>query len=143
MEAEIHIVVPGHPVPWMRPRFKGKQAFSAQRHREYHELIRIFAAEAMRGRKPFAGNVAMEVLAVFAIPKSFSRSKRQEALDGHLGVGVPDLDNLEKNWDALNGIVFDDDKQIQRNSSAKRYGEEPRLEFRISPYDGAKSRRAG
>ena len=48
------------------------------------------------------------------IPKSFSKKKYEQALKGEIRPIVkPDCDNIAKNInDALNGIVYPDDKQI-------------------------------
>ena len=44
----------------------------------------------------------------------------------------PDCDNLLKCVDALNQIVFVDDRQIVRAIVAKRYGERPCLKIEIA-----------
>ena len=44
----------------------------------------------------------------------------------------PDIDNVAKAvFDAMNGIVFQDDKQIVNQMVTKRYSDNPRVEARI------------
>jgi Holliday junction resolvase RusA-like endonuclease len=84
----------------------------------------------MEGRKLLAGPLTVEVLAFVPIPKSFSKAKRQAAVEGAVRpVTRPDVDNHIKNLDALNGIAWSDDSQIVTLRAAKYYSEHPRLEL--------------
>lgn len=89
------------------------------------------------GFKPFDVPLFMEVLFVFPPPKVWSKKKMQELKDGatFYKETKPDLtDNLMKQTcDAMNGIVYVDDARICKVSSAKIYGEVPRMEIWISP----------
>lgn len=63
----------------------------------------------------FAGKQLKAEINVYEnIPKSFSKKKYKQALAGEIRPIVkPDCDNIAKNInDALNGIVYPDDKQI-------------------------------
>lgn len=68
------------------------------------------------------------------IPKSFSKKKHDLALGGYIRPTVkPDCDNIAKNInDAMNGIVFPDDKQIVCLTVRKWYAEIEKVEIRIS-----------
>lgn len=59
------------------------------------------------------------------IPKSFSKKKYEQALSGEIRPTVkPDCDNIAKNInDALNGIVYPDDKQIVSLTVNKIYSD--------------------
>ena len=63
------------------------------------------------------------------MPKSFSRKKRGDALDGILKPTTrPDADNYAKAaLDGCNGILFRDDSQVADLIVRKRYSVEPRL----------------
>ena len=44
----------------------------------------------------------------------------------------PDIDNVEKIiLDALNGIAYDDDKQVVEEASSKLYSDVPRVEIEV------------
>lgn len=72
----------------------------------------------------------MKVDIIRAIPKSFSKKKRVEALDGLLRpVSKPDTDNYVKAIaDALNGVCYVDDSQVVSVVANKWYGLNPRIE---------------
>lgn len=60
--------------------------------------------------------------AVFPIPKSWPRAKKAEALAGKLPPGKPDIDNILKVvLDGLNGIAYEDDKQVVLTQCKKFY----------------------
>ena len=69
----------------------------------------------------------MEIVAVSAVPASWSQKKRAEALAGVIRPAVkPDFDNVAKLYcDALNGIVWQDDKQIVDGRCIQCYGQQP------------------
>lgn len=75
-------------------------------------VIKLFARQAgcVISDKP----IALDVIAVKAIPKSFSKSKRIDALAGKtFPITKPDFDNIGKLvGDALNWIAYEDDRQI-------------------------------
>lgn len=77
--------------------------------------------------------VLVAIECFYAIPKSFSKKKRELALKGILQPSTkPDVDNIVKSvLDGLNGIAYDDDKQVVGLWILKFYGEEPRLEVQI------------
>lgn len=66
-----------------------------------------------------------EIEVFIKIPKGFSKIKKQRAIAGEIRPLVkPDIDNCTKNiFDALNGIVYPDDKQIVELSIKKFYSE--------------------
>ncbi len=73
------------------------------------------------------------------IPKSFSKKKRELALNNEIFPTVkPDCDNIAKNInDALNGIAYPDDKQIVSLVVTKGYAENEAV--KVSIFDVAES----
>ena len=67
------------------------------------------------------------------MPKSFSKTKKQRAIAGEIRPLIkPDVDNCTKNiFDALNGIVYPDDKQIVELSVSKYYSDADYVKVRI------------
>jgi Holliday junction resolvase RusA-like endonuclease len=123
--------IPGVPVGKGRPRFStaGKfvRAFTPEKTVRYENLVKVAAFEAMQGRKPFKGPVSVRVEAHFPVPSSWSKKRQCLAYDGGILPTVkPDADNIMKTvCDAMNGIVFDDDKQAVRADVVKAYAEKP------------------
>lgn len=131
----IHFVVPGVPVSKGRPRFtiikpKGREPFvSTYTPPETRKAEADFAtcAKQTRPRQAFAGAVRLRLLFVFPVPESWPQRRRAEALAGRVPhTTKPDADNLLKLVkDALNGIFWQDDKQIVEVEMRKRYGPAP------------------
>lgn len=102
--------------------------------RSYEGMLRSAATVEMDGARLLDGPVLVKIVAVFAVPTSWSRRKRTEALDGITRPTVkPDWDNIAKLTDALNGIVWEDDKQVVSATVRKVYGERPGLRIEIIP----------
>jgi Holliday junction resolvase RusA-like endonuclease len=134
MTAPIVIELSGEPKGKGRPRFaRNGRVYTPAATRAYESTLRFAAQEEMNGRPPLDGALAVTVTATFPIPISWSARKRASALAGSLPhVKAPDCDNLLKCTDALNQIVWRDDKQIIKARVVKRYGERPSLRIEIT-----------
>ena len=119
----IEFTVPGKPVPMARPRVTMHGTYTPARCREYKALVSSIARQAMLRHKPIAGPVIIYIRFRFAIPKSWSKTKRQEWENGNVHhLSRPDIDNLYKAiTDALIGIVYNDDSQIVAAQIMKSY----------------------
>jgi Holliday junction resolvase RusA-like endonuclease len=134
------IDMPGPPRGKGRPRFARAtgRAFTDARTRSYEGDLRAYATEAMRGREIIAGPVLLKMVAIFPVPTSWSRKKRAAALAGSVRPTVkPDLDNILKLTDALNGVVWRDDAQVVTATQMKVYGERPALRLEVIPIGGS------
>jgi len=90
--------------------------------------VSAYAAEAMRNMPPIGGPVEVVVNAHMLVPKSWSLKKRLAAIAGQIKpVTKPDLDNIVKALDGMNGIVVVDDSQIVKLTATKQYAETPQL----------------
>jgi Holliday junction resolvase RusA-like endonuclease len=85
--------------------------------------------------EPLSGPVKLEVLAVFAIPKSWTKAKQEAARQGRVWhTSSPDADNILKLVsDALNGHAFVDDGLVVDTRATKRFGYPERTVVRITP----------
>lgn len=97
----------------------------------YEDLIKTFFCNNNCQR--LNGVLDLTVKAFYKIPQSFSRKKRNDALNGNLTPQTkPDVDNILKVvCDALNGLAYEDDKQIVHQEIFKFYSDYPRLEIEI------------
>lgn len=77
--------------------------------------------------------LAVDIIAFYEVPKSYSKKKKQEMLDGQLyPTKKPDIDNIAKCvLDALNKLAYRDDTQVVRLHTEKHYAEIPRVEVEI------------
>lgn len=117
-------VVRADPVP--KPRMtaadKWKKRPCVVRYREYGDIVR--KAYAQSGMLPLGARVyGLFVEAVFAMPKSWSKTKRTE-MDGKRHQVRPDADNVLK---AVADHLFDEDSIISDMSCTKRWGETGRV----------------
>ena len=136
MSAAIYFVVPGAPYGKGRPRASSRGGFvrlytPAATVAYEGEIARL--AEIARAEWPvMATPMSLRVIAHHPIPVSWSKKKQQAALAGDLIPGKPDLDNVAKAvLDALNGVIYVDDKQVVRLVAEKRYSFEPRVEVYV------------
>lgn len=106
--------------------------FTPEKTVSYENLVKTLAYDAM-GKTgdagPYAGPLQANLLIGVAIPATFSKKKRDQALAGEIyPTTKPDLDNCIKSvFDAMNGVVYADDKQIVTTVCKKRYREAPGL----------------
>lgn len=81
--------------------------------------------------------VILSVVLFYKLPQSLSRKRKDAMLEKKEPPLVkPDIDNVVKLvMDALNGVAYDDDKQVVRQYAEKRYTDgEPYLAVRVSQY---------
>lgn len=130
----IRIVIPGKPRGKASVRGRvakakdGRQFVAAHNTTETRNamaFVRMLAVEAMQGRPPLDGPIRLEAVLFYQPPARFSKKHRQCALDGYFFPTVkPDASNwLKLIEDALNGVVFIDDKDVCDVSIRKVYGE--------------------
>lgn len=122
--------VPGKPQGKARPRIVRQGGFSRSFTPEktvlYENWIRsCYQREAGEYRFPDDSPLELAITAVFPVPKSYSRRKREGCLSGFIRpTGKPDCDNIAKSVaDALNGVAYRDDSRVCRLVVVKRYGE--------------------
>ena len=130
---EITFVVNGDPIGKMRHRSmvlpNGMiHNYNSKKNTSYEKLV---AREYKRhcGDIYFVGDLGVGITAYFGVPKSWSKKKREQALNDEIRPQTkPDCDNISKIiLDSLNKVAFDDDKQVTNLMVHKRYSEEPRV----------------
>ncbi len=131
------IVLYGEPMGKGRPRSRvawTKQdrpfvaVYTPTETRKYETALAMAGKVAMGNRPPLEGPLTIEIDAIFAVPQSWSQKRRDAALAGVVRpTGRPDLDNVYKMVDALNGVVWRDDSQVVQATVRKVYGERPML----------------
>lgn len=152
--------IPGRPQAKERPRAgAGKSGGRARiytptktlkNEANVREYCRLAMEEEPYCGAPLLGPVKVEVLAVFDIPKSWSKAKRAAAEQTRVWhTSAPDADNVLKLvLDAVNpprdplgsdepphgkGYAFRDDGQVVDARCSKRFGQPERTVVRITP----------
>jgi Holliday junction resolvase RusA-like endonuclease len=127
----------GEPVGKGRPRFAKRGAFvstyTPQKTKTYEDEIRMMAKAAMGSSEPLETPVTVAIYIRVGLPASYSKQKRKDALEGTLKpTKKPDIDNIAKCFlDAMNDIVYFDDKQVVNLHITKVYAETPAVEVMV------------
>jgi Holliday junction resolvase RusA-like endonuclease len=125
-------VVYGDPVGKARPRMtRTGHVYTPSKTRLYEEHIR----DAWRAKNvptlPTGQPVRVSIDAFFSVPKSVSK-KRRATMENAPYLHKPDIDNVVKIIaDGLNGLAWEDDKQITEIRASKEYSAMPRVEVEI------------
>lgn len=130
-------VVYGKPQGKARPRVVNGHAFTPKKTKEYETAIKLAFLKRHRGEPRLQGAVCLKLFIGFQIPKAFSKEKHEHALAGWIKPTVkPDIDNIVKAYmDALNGLAWEDDKQVTALYCFKSYEREPRVKVVITEHD--------
>jgi Holliday junction resolvase RusA-like endonuclease len=133
--------IDGLPVGKGRPRavFTGPRAgmlYTPKATRSYEARVAEAGRAAMNGAPLFTTGVRLIVEAYLPVPQSWPKGKKQLALAGairpHSGKHY-DFDNYAKAAsDALNGVVYLDDRQVVDGRAAVFYSECPRLDITVT-----------
>lgn len=130
--------VPGEPRGKMRPIASASHGharlYQAKEQTEYENWIRLCYDQRYKGEEPFKKPIEATVLVYMGVPESLSGRKKSRMLSGEIApTKKPDLDNVIKCLDALNGIAFEDDKLITSIKARKAYSSSPRVTFILEP----------
>jgi Holliday junction resolvase RusA-like endonuclease len=112
----------------------GARVFTDQRTRSYEAQLRYAGQQVMAEAPPTDLPLCVRITAFLPIPASWSRKRRAQAELGKIRPAVkPDCNNLSKALDALNGVVWNDDRQIVDETVSKLYSYLPELRIEIEP----------
>lgn len=130
----ISFFAPGEPKPQgSKNQFGGE---SCKLLAPWRSLISVIARQAFGGIPPLKGSCKIDVAFHFARPKNhFGTGKRSAILKPDAPTwkaSKPDSDKLLRAvYDALKGIVVDDDCQFVSGSFTKGYGDQPGAQIRV------------
>ena len=127
------LIIPGNPMGKQRPRVTKWGTYTPEKTVEYENWVKT-CYMLSNNKDKLEGAIKAEIKVYMYIPKSTSKKKRQEMLEGKIRpTKKPDVDNICKIiLDSLNKLAFDDDKQIVDCWIEKWYGEDPRVELVLS-----------
>lgn len=120
----------GQPIAKQRPRVtRAGIAYTPSKTVNYETVVKYTYQSLYGHREPILGRIEATITAVFPVPKSYSKKKTAELLNGHHNYDKkPDCDNLAKIiLDALNGIAYKDDSQVTVLHIVKEYGIQPKV----------------
>ena len=137
MSFMVMYIVYGEPVGKGRPRFARRgnfvSTYTPQKTKSYEDEIRMMAKGAMGSSEPLDTPVTVAIYIRVGMPTSFSKQKRKDALENIVKpTKKPDLDNIAKCFlDAMNDIIYLDDKQVTNLHVTKVYAETPAVEVMV------------
>lgn len=129
----MHYVVPGTPVPLLRPRINiGGRLFDSQKAQKHEWKLHV---EIKHGSLPFYTTpVAIFCYFFFMIPKT--SALRAEIMKNTPHTYRPDVDNLVKYvLDCGHGILYRDDSIVHQVYGQKIWSDIARTEFIVIPID--------
>lgn len=137
MRNPITIEILGVPVPWARTGGNGKRRFTPKKMADWKNTAGLVATIVMAGRRPLTGPLLLTYTAVYEIPQSWPKWKKQAAAAGYIGMtSTPDLDNLIKcTGDAFNKIVYTDDALVTTGVVNKIYGPVTKVIAKVTSLD--------
>lgn len=132
----ISVTVEGKTKGKGRPRFSRAGGFvrvytDPKDRDEESRIASVILRNQTPGFSPVEGPVTLMARFVLPIPCKLTKAERLAKADGP-ATCKPDLDNLVKLlMDAMNGVVYVDDKQVTTVVASKRYGTKPRIEITV------------
>lgn len=125
----------GEPVGKARPRMNTRtgRAYTPTNTKLYEYSLRQWFLMNYPNFKPIESRVKVTIIAYFGIPKSTSKKKEAEMLQGNISpTKKPDADNIIKIvLDAMNKFAFKDDTQVTKLEIEKKYDVTPRIYIKI------------
>lgn len=131
----IKFEIPGEPKGKGRPKFSrhGKfvKTYTPETTVNYENWVKICFQEAKQ--KKLTGQLKAFISCRFTIPNSYSNKKKEQALKGDLRpTKKPDVDNVAKIiLDSLNGLAYEDDKNIVSCKVEKWFDKEAKVVVEI------------
>ncbi len=117
----------------------GKHSYQSKAVTDYQKAIKAMAlAQTSQDMRPLSGELFVSVEFVWGHPKSWGKKRIAELRERSVyKPSRPDIDNLCKGvFDALNGVIWNDDSQIVAIHAWKRYGYVDAIIMRVWPADG-------
>jgi len=128
--------IPGDVQAQQRPKFsrfgKGVSVRDPKESKDYKSFVRLVASQ-VAPETLITEEIRLSIDVYRKIPKSYSKKKHQQAVDGVLRPTTkPDIDNLAKGIkDGLSKVIWHDDSQVTELVARKWYSDNPRAEVTI------------
>lgn len=123
----------GKPQGKERPRLSRYGTYTPTKTKNYEELVRWSFKNKYKNVIPTEKPLKVKIIAEFEPSKSMSQKKRREVLQKQTWyTQKSDIDNITKIiLDALNKIIYIDDKQVVVLQAKKIYGNQNRVYVKI------------
>ena len=128
MKVKFHINT--RPTPKQRPRLgKGGKVYTPNSTKVFEEICRLSYGNRYYFDKEY---ISIKIVFKFKVPKSYSKKKYSEAIEGKIRPSTNDIDNLLKSvLDGLNGKAWKDDRYIYSIEAEKIFADKDCIEVVI------------
>ena len=128
MKVKFHINT--RPQSKERPRLgKGGRVYTPTNTKVFEEICRLSYGNRYYFDKEY---ISIKIVFKFKVPKSYSKKKYSEAIEGKIRPSTNDIDNLLKSvLDGLNGKAWKDDRYIYRIEAEKIFADKDCIEVVI------------
>ena len=118
------------PTPKQRPRLgKGGKVYTPNSTKVFEEICRLSYGNRYYFDKEY---ISIKIVFKFKVPKSYSKKKASEAIEGKIRPSTNDIDNLSKSvLDGLNGKAWKDDRYIYKIEAEKIFADKDCIEVEI------------
>ena len=129
--------IPGKAQAKQRPRMgRSGIVYTPKETLVYENYVKMCYSDYAQqfGWLPYENQVRAEIEVLVAVPKSDSKTKKKAKIEGMIRPAVkPDCDNLAKSiLDSLNGLAYQDDKQVVELFVKKYYAENAEVRVRLT-----------
>lgn len=118
------------PTPKQRPRLgKSGKVYTPNSTKVFEEICRLSYGNRYYFDKEY---ISIKIVFKFKVPKSYSKKKYSEAIEGKIRPSTNDIDNLLKSvLDGLNGKAWKDDRYIYSIEAEKIFADKDCIEVEI------------
>ena len=113
-----------------RPRLgKGGKVYTPNSTKVFEEICKLSYGNRYYFDKEY---ISIKIVFKFKVPKSYSKKKYSEAIEGKIRPSTNDTDNLLKSvLDGLNGKAWKDDRYIYKIEAEKIFADKDCIEVEI------------
>ena len=113
-----------------RPRLgKGGKVYTPNSTKVFEEICKLSYGNRYYFDKEY---ISIKITFKFKVPKSYSKKKHSEAIQGKIRPSTNDIDNLSKSvLDGLNGKAWKDDRYIYKIEAEKIFADKDCIEVEI------------
>lgn len=124
------VIFPVKPIAKQRPRLsKSKNVYTPAQTKVFENVIKFCYGNRYFYDKEY---IKVSILFKFEIPKSYSKKKQKEAIEGKIRPTRADIDNYIKSvLDGLNGVAWSDDRYVVEIEAKKVFHSENEIEVII------------
>ena len=128
MKVKFHINTRG--TPKQRPRLgKSGKVYTPNSTKVFEQICKLSYGNRYYFDKEY---ISIKIVFKFKVPKSYSKKKYSEAIEGKIRPSTNDTDNLLKSvLDGLNGKAWKDDRYIYKIEAEKIFADKDCIEVEI------------